>query len=59
MWILPDKCIGSCLAQPDNVEASSKTQENPYFKNEKPIYFLSHRLSHTANGRALKKNVLA
>ncbi|MEW8546530.1 MAG: reverse transcriptase domain-containing protein [Candidatus Thiodiazotropha sp.] len=40
-----DTCIGACLAQPDEENETAESQANPYFKNEKPIYFLSHRLS--------------
>lgn len=36
--------IGGCLTQPDD---TLDPPENPYFKNEKPIYFLSHRLTKT------------
>ena len=37
-------CVGACLTQPDE---TLEPPENPYFKNEKPIYFLSHRLTKT------------
>ena len=40
-----DTCIGSCLAQPDDEQESVASSQNPYFQNEKPIYFLSHRLN--------------
>ena len=40
-----DTCIGCCLAQPVDENSDDGAQENPYFKNEQPIYFLSHRLS--------------
>ena len=42
-----DTCIGSCLAQPADEQESVASSQNPYFQNEKPIYFLSHRLNKT------------
>ena len=42
-----DTCIGACLAQPDDEPVYTDSAQNPYFKNEKPIYFLSHRLNKT------------
>ena len=42
-----DTCIGAYLAQPDDENETSEAKVNLYFKNEKPIYFLSHRLSKT------------
>ena len=37
-------CVGVCLTQLDE---TLEPPENPNFKNEKPIYFLSHRLTKT------------
>ena len=40
-----DRCIGGCLTQPVEENDSSEDSANPYFKNERPIYFLSNKLS--------------
>ena len=38
-----DTCIGACLTQP----ADGEEEVIPGIRNEKPIYYLSHRLSDT------------